>query len=250
MACTISTGKARYCKVQPGGIDKVYVIARFDDASAKTLALTDGVLTATSGLTSQDGAAGTYFQFDTDPYLSSLNQTIVVNEGGGVGFQQDLELVFKGVYGKADVTMQNLSNGSWQIVVEDNTGTLYFCGLGKGMIATGGSFDKNMIQTVVGIEGGKVEVVDGKGADRTYGPEDLVIITGYANESLDEKKQGYNDELDDSEGAKHGKKKQSMAQRRADSENMEKADGKRKYSGDKSKDLNESVVFPMWNKIK
>ena len=41
-----------------------------------------------------------------------------------------------------------------------------------------------------------------------------------------------------------------MAQRRADSENMEKADGKRKYSGDKSKDLNESVTFPMWNKIK
>ena len=69
-------------------------------------------------------------------------------------------------------------------------------------------------------------------------------------EELDEKKQGYNDELDDSEGAKHGKKKQDMAQRRADSENMEKADGKRKYSGDKSKDLNESVTFPMWNKIK
>ena len=143
MACTISTGKARYCKVQPGGIDKVYVIARFDDSSAKTLALTDGVLTATSGLVSYDGSAGTYFQFDTDPYLSSLNQTIVVNEGGGVGFQQDLELVFKGVYGKADVTMQNLSNGSWQIVVEDNTGTLYFCGLKKGMIATGGSFGHN-----------------------------------------------------------------------------------------------------------
>ena len=66
---------------------------------------------------------------------------------------------------------------------------------------------------------------------------------------LEEEKQGYNDELDDSEGAKHGKKKQSMAQRRADSENMEKAAGKRKYSGDKSKDLNESM-FPMWNKIK
>ncbi len=145
MACTISTGKARYCKVQPGGIDKVYVIARFDAAAAKTLALdgTTNVLTATSGLTSYDGNPGTYFQFDTDPYLSSLNQTIVVNEGGGVGYQQDLELVFKGVYGKADKTFNNLANGSWQIVVEDNTGTLYFCGLKKGMIATGGSFGHN-----------------------------------------------------------------------------------------------------------
>ena len=145
MACTISTGKARYCKVQPGGIDKVYVIARFDESSAKTLALdgTTNVLTATSGLTSYDGNPGAYFQFDTDPYLSSLNQTIVVNEGGGVGYQQDLELVFKGVYGKADKTFNNLANGSWQIVVEDNTGTLYFCGLNKGMIATGGSFGHN-----------------------------------------------------------------------------------------------------------
>ena len=73
-------------------------------------------------------------------------------------------------------------------------------------------------------------------------------------EELEEKKQGYNDELDDSEGAKHGKKKQSMAQRRADSENMEKADGKRKFAGDskmdkKNENLNESM-FPMWNKIK
>ena len=48
--------------------------------------------------------------------------------------------------------------------------------------------------------------------------------------------QGYDDELDDSLGAKHGGKKQDMKQRRVDSENMEKAKGKRKYSGDKSID--------------
>jgi len=145
MACTVTKGKARYCKVQPGGIDKVYVIDRFNVASAKTLALdgTTNVLTASSGLTSYDGNAGTYMQFDTDPYLSSLNQTIIVNEGGGVGFQQDIELVFKGVYGKADVEMQNLANGTWQMVVEDNTGTLYFCGLVKGLVCTGGSFGHN-----------------------------------------------------------------------------------------------------------
>ena len=48
--------------------------------------------------------------------------------------------------------------------------------------------------------------------------------------------QGDNDELDDHLGSANGKKKQDMKQRRADSENMEKAKGKRKYSGDKSKD--------------
>ena len=56
------------------------------------------------------------------------------------------------------------------------------------------------------------------------------------NNPLLNEAQGYNDELDDSLGMKHGKKKLTMKQRRADSENMEKAKGKRKYSGDKSKD--------------
>ena len=145
MACTISNGKARYCKVQPGGIDHVYIINRFNVAAAKTLtpAGTTGVLTATTGLTSYSGDAGVYNKFDCDPYLSSFNQTIIVNEGGGVGYQQDLELVFKGVYGEADVLFESLSKGIWQIVVEGNDGILYFCGLDKGLICTGGSFGHN-----------------------------------------------------------------------------------------------------------
>ena len=60
------------------------------------------------------------------------------------------------------------------------------------------------------------------------------------NNPLLNEAQGDNDELDDHLGAENGKKKQDMKQRRADSENMEKAKGKRKYSGDKSKDLDES----------
>ena len=69
--------------------------------------------------------------------------------------------------------------------------------------------------------------------DRKYG-ESLPTL-----ESIQlayEAKQGYDDELDDSLGAKHGSKEQDMDQRRADSENMEKSDGDKKYSGDKSKD--------------
>ena len=48
------------------------------------------------------------------------------------------------------------------------------------------------------------------------------------------KKQGYNARLDDSLGAKHGKKKQSLKSRRDESEGMEKSMGKRKFSGNKS----------------
>tara|TARA_R110001599_G_scaffold350981_1_gene581909 strand:- start:657 stop:917 length:261 start_codon:yes stop_codon:yes gene_type:complete len=47
-------------------------------------------------------------------------------------------------------------------------------------------------------------------------------------------KQGYNARLDDSLGAKHGKKSQSMKARRDESEGVEKSMGKRKFSGNKS----------------
>jgi len=48
------------------------------------------------------------------------------------------------------------------------------------------------------------------------------------------KKQGYNARLDDSMGAKNGKKKQSMKSRRDESEGMEKSMGGRKFAGDKA----------------
>ena len=48
------------------------------------------------------------------------------------------------------------------------------------------------------------------------------------------KKQGYNARLDDSLGAKHGSKSQSMKARRDESEGMEKSMDRRKFSGNKS----------------
>jgi len=49
------------------------------------------------------------------------------------------------------------------------------------------------------------------------------------------KKQGYKDRLDESLGARSkGKKKQSLRSRRKESEGMEKAMGKGKFSGSKS----------------
>tara|TARA_R110002012_G_scaffold69752_2_gene180236 strand:+ start:446 stop:3235 length:2790 start_codon:yes stop_codon:yes gene_type:complete len=58
-------------------------------------------------------------------------------------------------------------------------------------------------------------------------------------DTVNSKEQGYDDKLDDSLGAKNGKKKQSMKDRRDESEGMEKSKGKRKFSGDKSMDMSE-----------
>ena len=48
--------------------------------------------------------------------------------------------------------------------------------------------------------------------------------------------QGFNDRLDESMGARNGKKMQSMKARRDESEGMEKAMGKQKFAGNKSMD--------------
>lgn len=69
--------------------------------------------------------------------------------------------------------------------------------------------------------------------------EDEEYKEGYQKEEMEE---GYNDDLDDSLGMKDGKesdKEQSLADRRKESEGMEKADDERKYSGDKSMDEEE-----------
>jgi hypothetical protein len=46
------------------------------------------------------------------------------------------------------------------------------------------------------------------------------------------KKQGYNDRLDESLGARNGKKKQSFKDRRNESKGVLKSKGKHPYSGD------------------
>ena len=50
------------------------------------------------------------------------------------------------------------------------------------------------------------------------------------------KKQGYNARLDESLGARHGKKSQSLKSRRKESEGMEKASGRRAYSAVRTMD--------------
>jgi hypothetical protein len=52
------------------------------------------------------------------------------------------------------------------------------------------------------------------------------------------KKQGYNDRLDESLGARHGKKSQSYKARRDESKGIEKSMGRRAYASVKTMDKN------------
>ena len=108
--------------------------------------------------------------------------------------------------------------------------------------------DKELMSKIVTVDGKKVSMKDllslaGSGATAGMARSGAGRDVTEEKEDMDEK-QGYDARLDDAEGARHGKKKQDMKQRRADSENMEKADGKRKFAGDSKmkEELNEAYA--------
>ena len=117
-----------------------------------------------------------------------------------------------------DIDLEDMSEEDLKKFIEDVIEDM----VGAGELEAGESFEDDVDVDV--DEEGEIEVEDDM--------ETAVDVElDEAKEEIDEK-QGYDARLDDAEGAKHGKKKQDMKQRRADSENMEKADGKRKFAGD------------------
>ena len=129
-----------------------------------------------------------------------------------------------------DIDLEDMSEEDLKKFIEDVIEDM----VGAGELEAGESFEDDVDVDV--DEEGEIEVEDDM--------ETAVDVElDEAKEEIDEK-QGYDARLDDAEGAKHGKKKQDMKQRRADSENMEKADGKRKFAGDSKmkEELNEAYA--------
>ena len=126
-----------------------------------------------------------------------------------------------------DIDLDDLSEEDLKKFIEDVIEDM----VNAGEIEAGESFEDD-VDVDVDVDG-EIEIEDDEetSVDVAEAKEDI----DEAKEDIDEK-QGYDARLGDAEGARHGKKKQDMAQRRADSENMEKADGKRKFAGDKEMD--------------
>ena len=129
-----------------------------------------------------------------------------------------------------DIDLEDMSEEDLKKFIEDVIEDM----VGAGELEAGESFEDDVDVDV--DEDGELEVEDDMDTA-------VDVELDEAKEEIDEK-QGYDARLDDAEGAKHGKKKQDMKQRRADSENMEKADGKRKFAGDSKmkEELNEAYA--------
>ncbi len=139
--CEISSGRGYFCAGQVGGIKKVYLANWYsDDAIASiTQSATSGTISAVLQ-SSSAGAALKFYEFDLDRQLSSFNQTIITGGGGALTYQTDLDLHMSHDSQESWARMQNVCEGVFQVVVEDNNGVYYFAGLSNGLQVASGTY--------------------------------------------------------------------------------------------------------------
>ena len=137
MSCSIATGKGILCQNDVGGIDRICLISGIDANIITNVALTSGVASTISA-----SAKGTWFVIDLDKYQSNFNQTIVTSDSG-VAYQQDLEIVCRGVQGTTIDLFEDIVAGIWQIMVRDNNGIYYLMDYKKMVRCSGGCFIHN-----------------------------------------------------------------------------------------------------------
>tara|TARA_R100001224_G_scaffold27244_2_gene14675 strand:- start:3669 stop:4241 length:573 start_codon:yes stop_codon:yes gene_type:complete len=135
MACNITSGRGRFCCSQVGGIKKVFLAANTDINSVEASSTTGVVSDIDAG-----SSTVTFFEFDLDRQLSSFNQTIVTGAGGSIAYQQDFELHMSNDSEKSWALMQEIVESLMTVIVLDNNGVYYLCGVENGIECSGGSY--------------------------------------------------------------------------------------------------------------
>ena len=132
MSCDIAAGRLEPCKTSNGGLKAVY-ISNDGDVTGVTYDVTDtdAILTVTGSPVA--------FKYDLKGN-SSFDQTITSSrENGTTYFEQTLNLTLKKLSVKDNKQIKLLSYGKPTVVVEDNNGNLFYCGLKHGMDVTSGT---------------------------------------------------------------------------------------------------------------
>jgi hypothetical protein len=130
--CDISLGRLEPCKTSVGGLKAVYIMNN-GDATGVTYDTTE-----TDAITAIAGTPSGY-KYDLKG-ASSFEQTINSSRDNGTTFfTQTLNLTLKGITAKDLKQIKLLAYGRPQIIVEDNNGKFFYCGLKNGMEVTGGT---------------------------------------------------------------------------------------------------------------
>ena len=132
MACDLTLGRKEVCKDSVGGLKNVYFV-NFGDATGYTY---NGTNTDVI-----DDVAGTPTAYKYElKGTNSLEQTITSSrENGTTFFDQSLKLQLKKLTPKDHKEIKLLAYGRPQVIVEDNNGNFFYCGLEHGMDVTGGT---------------------------------------------------------------------------------------------------------------
>jgi hypothetical protein len=132
MACDISLGRIEPCKDSLGGLKAVYFVNWGDMTGVTYDATNTDVIDAVAG--NPDA-----YKYDLKGN-SSFTQTITSSrENGTTFFQQELALTLKKLSIVDHKQIKLLSYGRPQVIVEDNNGNFFYCGLEHGMDVTGGT---------------------------------------------------------------------------------------------------------------
>lgn len=132
MACDISLGRLEPCKDAVGGLDAVYFV-NFGDATGYTYDATNtDVITDVAG-------TPTAYKYELKG-SSSYTETITSSrENGTTFFEQKLSLTLKKLTITQHKQIKLLAYGRPQVIVQDNNGNFFYCGLEHGMDVTGGT---------------------------------------------------------------------------------------------------------------
>jgi hypothetical protein len=132
MSCDISAGRLEPCKNSVGGLKAVYFV-NDGDATGYTYDTVDtDVIDAVIGTPSA-------YKYDLKGN-SSFEQTITSSrENGTTFFEQTLNLTLKKLTIKDHKQIKLLTYGKPQVIVEDNNGNFFYCGLKHGMDVSGGT---------------------------------------------------------------------------------------------------------------
>lgn len=132
MACDISLGRLEPCKDAVGGLNAVYFV-NFGDATGYTYNGTN------TDVIDEVAGTPTAYKYDLKGG-SSYTETITSSrENGTTFFEQKLSLTLKKLTITQHKQIKLLSYGRPQVIVEDNNGNLFYCGLEHGMDVTGGT---------------------------------------------------------------------------------------------------------------
>ena len=132
MACDISLGRIEPCKDSIGGLRAVYFV-NWGDATTYTYDITN------TDVIDSVGGTPVAFKYELKG-TSSFEQTITSSRDNGTTFfEQTLNLSLKKLSIVDHKQIKLLSYGRPQVLVEDNNGNIFYCGLTKGMEVSGGT---------------------------------------------------------------------------------------------------------------